>query len=187
MASFSGKVIAITGGASGIGLATSKLLASRGARISIADLHPELDNVAKLISDSTGNSDVMAVKVDIRDTASVKSWIEQTVAKFGRLDGAANIAGVFGASDDKTVAEEDEKNWQFMLDVNLTGLMHCLREEVPHINAGGSVVNAASILSTRGWGGAAAYSASKHGVVGLTKSVAKEVGKNGVRVNCIAP
>lgn len=187
MATFTGKVIAVTGGASGIGLATAKLLASRGAKVSIADFHPDVASVSKLISDGTGNPDVLAVKVDVRDVASVKSWIEQTVTKFGRLDGAANIAGVFRSYDDKTVADEDDNNWQFMLDVNLTGLMHTMREQIPHMTSNSSVVNAASILATRGWGGAAAYSASKHGVVGLTKSAAKEVGKKGIRVNCIAP
>ena len=187
MASLKGKVIVVTGGGSGIGLATSKLLASRGAKVSIADIHPDLDSVAKDVSNSTGNPDVLAVNVDIRDVASVKSWIEQTVSKFGQLDGAANIAGVFRAYDDRSVAQEDEQNWQFMIDVNLTGLMHCMREEISQIKSGGSVVNAASILATRGWGGAAAYSASKHGVVGLTKSAAKEVGKKGIRVNCFAP
>ena len=187
MASLAGKVIVVTGGASGIGLATSKHLASRGAKVSIADLHSDLETVGKSITESTGNPDVLTIKVDIREIESIKSWIEQTVAKFGQLDGAANMAGVYKAYTDKTVAEEDEKNWQFMLDVNLTGVMHCLREEIPCMKSGGSVVNAASILATRGWGGAAAYSASKHGVVGLTKSAAKEVGKKGIRVNCIAP
>jgi NAD(P)-dependent dehydrogenase (short-subunit alcohol dehydrogenase family) len=187
MASFKGKVIAITGGASGIGLATSKLLVSRGAKVSLADLHPDLESAGNSIRESTGSSDVLTVEVDVRAVESIKSWINQTVARFGRLDGAANLAGVYKAYNDKTVAEEDEKNWHFMLDVNLTGVMHCLREEIPQISSGGSVVNAASILATRGWGGAAAYSASKHGVVGLTKSAAKEVGKKGIRVNCIAP
>ena len=187
MASFEGKVIAITGGASGIGLATAKLLASRGAKVSIADLHQDLENIANSVIEDSGNNQVIATKVDVRSTDSVSAWIDRTVQQFGQLDGAANVAGVFKAFDDKTVADEDEKNWQFMMDVNLTGVMHCMRSEIPHIKQGGSVVNAASILATRGWAGAAAYSASKHGVVGLTKSAAKEVGKNGIRINCIAP
>lgn len=188
MSGIHGKVIAITGGASGIGFATAKLLASKGARISIGDLHPNLDNVVNEIGNATGNGEIFAREVDVRDTESVASWIEATVQRFGQLNGAANIAGVFKAFDDRTVAEEDEGNWKFMLDVNLTGLMHCMRAEIPHmVNTGGSIVNAASILSTRGWQGAAAYSASKHGVVGLTKSAAREIGGKGVRVNCVAP
>jgi NAD(P)-dependent dehydrogenase (short-subunit alcohol dehydrogenase family) len=85
------------------------------------------------------------------------------------------------------VETEDDKNWDFMLSVNLTGVMHCLRAQIPHLCFGGSIVNAASILGIQGAAGSAAYSASKHGVVGLTRSSAKEVGKKGIRVNAIAP
>lgn len=187
MAGFEGKVIAITGGASGIGLATAKLLASKGAKISIADLHPSLEEVAESIRSSTGNPHVLASKVDVQSSESVTQWIENTVTSFGQLDGAANIAGVYRNFKDRTVATEDEKNWQLMIDVNLTGTMRCMRAQLPHMKSDSSIVNAASILATRGWAGAAAYSSSKHGVVGLTKSAAKEVGKNGIRVNCVAP
>lgn len=187
-AQLQGKVIALTGGASGIGLATAHLLASRGAKVSIADLHPNLEEVAKSVISATGNPNVIATKVDIRDVDAVAAWIERTVKEFGPLDGAANMAGVYQMSPNGTIAQEDQKNWEFMLDVNLTGAMHCMRAELSHMNPnGGSIVNAASILATRGWAGACAYSASKHGVVGLTKSAAREVGLNGVRVNCIAP
>ncbi|EON69201.1 hypothetical protein W97_08560 [Coniosporium apollinis CBS 100218] len=187
MASLQGKVIALTGGASGIGLATAKILASRGAKVSIADLHPNLEGAATEIKDATGSADLMTVKVDVRNIESVTAWIEQTKSEFGQLDGAANLAGVFKAFGDRGIESEDEENWQFMIDVNLTGVMHCMRAQIPHIKSGGSIVNAASVLANRGWKGAAAYSASKHGVVGLTKSAAKEIGKKGIRVNCIAP
>lgn len=137
-------------------MATSKLLALRGAKVAVADLHPNVEAVGKLIRECMGNSKVLAVKIDIREVQSVKSWIEQTVARFGRLEGAANLAGVYKTYNDKTVAGEEEKNWLFMLNVNLTGVMHCLREEIPHMKSGGSVVNAVGILATRGWSGAAA-------------------------------
>ena len=88
MASMRGKVTVVTGGASGIGLATSKLLASRGAKVSIADLHPDLEIVGKSIIESTGNPDVLAIKVDVRDVESIKSWIERTVAN---CEGCASI------------------------------------------------------------------------------------------------
>jgi NAD(P)-dependent dehydrogenase (short-subunit alcohol dehydrogenase family) len=128
----------------------------------------------------------MAVKIDVRNSESVVDWIKQTVKTYGRLDGAANIAGVFKGSDG-TVETEDDATWDFMMGVNLKGVMHCLRAELPHLGKGASIVNAASILGIMGAAGSASYSASKHGVVGLTRSAAKEVGPKGVRVNCIAP
>lgn len=125
--------------------------------------------------------------VDVRKQDTVDAWIKKTIDTFGKLDGAANLAGVFKAPSDKTIETEDEANWDFMMDVNLKGLMHCLKAELPQMGQGGSIVNAASILGVTGGLGSAAYSSSKHGVVGLTRSAAKEVGKKGVRVNAIAP
>jgi len=185
---FENKVVVITGAASGIGLATAKLLASRGARLSMADVNEKnLDAAAAEISDLTSSAKFMTAVVDVRNIKSVNEWIKKTKAQFGKIDGAANIAGVFKAFADTSVGEEDENNWNFMLDVNLTGAMHCMRAELPEMGSGGAIVNTASILGITGSAGAAAYSASKHGVVGLTRSAAREVGKRNIRVNCIAP
>ena len=185
---FENKVVVITGAASGIGLATAKLLASRGASLSIADLNEKnLEAAEKAISSLTPGAKVITAAVDVRNVQSVNNWIKKTKAHFGKIDGAANIAGVFKAFVDNSVGEEDENNWNFMLDVNLTGAMHCMRAELPELGSGGAIVNAASILGITGSAGAAAYSASKHGVVGLTRSAAKEVGKRNIRVNCVAP
>ena len=183
-----GKVVAITGGASGIGLATAKLLAARGALLSLADVQDKaLKDAAKAIKTEVSAAQVLTFQVDVRDSDSVVAWIKATVEKFGKLDCAANLAGVFKASQGGTVETENQDNWDFMLAVNLTGVMHCLRAELPHMTAGASIVNAASILGLQGAIGSAAYSASKHGVVGLTRSTAKDVGKRGIRVNMIAP
>jgi len=180
-----GKVIAITGGASGIGLATAKLLASRGAKLSLADVQESALQEAASSIKSAGHGEVHTCVVDVRKAESVEAWVKQVIDTFGQLDCCANIAGVFRAGT--SIEAENENTWDFMISVNLTGVMHCLRAQLPHMKKGGSVVNAASILGIYGAPGSASYVASKHGVVGLTRSAAKDVGKRGIRVNCFAP
>lgn len=123
MANVNGKVIAITGGASGIGLATAKVLASRGAKISIADVSE--DNLAKAsrsIKEYAPNSeDVLTRRLDVRNFSEVQAWIKATIEKFGKLDGAANIAGTVGTNfSGYTLANEDEEQWDLIIGVNLT-------------------------------------------------------------------
>ncbi|KAK2593453.1 Short-chain dehydrogenase/reductase aba4 [Conoideocrella luteorostrata] len=185
--SFSGRVYAITGGASGIGLATAKLLASRDATICIADL-----NVASLSSASqffaSTNAAFSARQVDVSNRREVDSWIVSIIDQFGRLDGAANIAGVIGENHSTgTIADLEDDEWDRIIGVNLTGCMYCLRAELRVIADGGSIVNMASIHGTNAMAKHAAYGASKHGVVGLTKAAAKENGHREVRVNAVAP
>lgn len=177
--------ICITGGASGIGLACAKLFAARGARVSIADVQEKaLQDAEVAIKSATPVAEVMTAVVDVRDAEACNKWIEETVKRFGRLDGAANLAGVFkGVS----LTKEDGSAWDFCIGINLTGVKNCMQAELKHLKKGGSMVNAASILGISGDGEAAAYSVSKHGVVGLTRSAAKEYGPKGVRINGIAP
>ncbi|KAL3486869.1 hypothetical protein BJX62DRAFT_241555 [Aspergillus germanicus] len=189
MIDLSNKVIVLTGGASGIGRATALLLASLGARLSIADLQQEaLESVAKEIK-AAGYGDVLTTKVDVRQADAVEAWIQETVKWAGRIDGAANLAGVIGKSIGLAgIKETDSEEWDFIMDVNLKGLMHCMRAELKVLADKGSVVNAASIAGLMGFPRNAAYCASKHGVIGLSRSAAKEVGSSqGIRVNCIAP
>jgi NAD(P)-dependent dehydrogenase (short-subunit alcohol dehydrogenase family) len=188
MMPLTGKVIAITGAASGIGLATAHVLASRGAILSLADVQKEaLAQVASAISEKYGNSAHTYV-LDVRSRQSVDAWTAEIISKFGCLDGAANLAGVIGKSiGTKGIQDTEEEEWDFIIGVNLTGVFHCLRSQLSVIASGGSVVNAASIAGLMGRAMNGAYSASKHGVIGLTRSAAKEVGVRNVRVNCIAP
>ncbi|KAL4926324.1 SDR family NAD(P)-dependent oxidoreductase [Aspergillus undulatus] len=188
MIDFSGKVIALTGGASGIGRATALRLASLGAKVSIGDLQQApLEAVANEIKEA-GHEDVFIRTIDVRTSESVETWIRETVEWGGRLDGAANLAGVIGKTIGLTgVKEIDSEEWDFIMDINLKGVMHCMRAELRVMADNGSIVNASSIAGIQGFPRNAAYSASKHAVIGLTRSAAKEVGEQGIRVNSIAP
>jgi NAD(P)-dependent dehydrogenase (short-subunit alcohol dehydrogenase family) len=181
------KVIVITGAASGIGLETARLLARQGANLSLADIQsaPLKDLETELQQAGTR---VTSHVVDIRDRAAVESWIALTISQFGKLDGAANLAGVIGKQSNAVeIADVDDDDWDFVMGVNVTGLRNCLRAQVPHCKAGASIINAASILGVIGAPKNLAYCASKHAVVGMTRAAAKELGPKGVRVNCICP
>jgi NAD(P)-dependent dehydrogenase (short-subunit alcohol dehydrogenase family) len=181
------KVIVITGAASGIGLETARLLASKGAKLSLADLQeiPLKELEAEL---KQAGTQVTAHIVDIRDRKAVEAWIAATISQFGKLDGAANLAGVIGKQSNAVeIADVDDDDWDFVMDVNVTGLRNCLRAQVPHFNEGAAIVNAASILGVIGAPKNLAYCASKHAVVGMTRAAAKELGPKKIRVNCICP
>lgn len=186
--SLKGRAYAITG-VSGIGLAVARLLHSSGALVSLADIsEPALKSAHEALD---RDASVLTSIVDVTSADSVNAWIAATVEKFGRLDGAANMAGAIGKHHGiRPLSEQDDDEWDLIMRVNVTGLMHCLRAQVRAIQAGeggrGSIVNASSIQGLRGFAMHAAYSASKHAVVGLTRSVAKEVGP-AVRVNAVAP
>jgi NAD(P)-dependent dehydrogenase (short-subunit alcohol dehydrogenase family) len=183
-----GKVIAVTGAASGIALATAHLLASRGATLSLADVQEEALAAASSEISKIHKTQIHTFVLDVRSRESVDSWTAEIIQKFGKLDGAANLAGVIGKSIGiHGVADIVEEEWDFIIGVNLTGVMHCMRAQMNVIEEGGSIVNAASIAGLMGRAKNGAYSASKHGVIGLTRSAAKEIGVKGVRVNCIAP
>ncbi|KAF1939720.1 NAD(P)-binding protein [Clathrospora elynae] len=189
MSSFNGRVIAITGAASGIGLATAHILASRGANLSIADVNAEaLRTVEMDLKFKFPSTQVLSYVLDVRKEDQVAGWIGRVMEVFGRLDGAANLAGVIGKSIGiKGIAELDVEEWDFILDVNLKGVMLCLKHELGVMKVNASIVNASSIAGVVGMPNNAAYTASKHAVIGLTRSAAKEVGGRGVRVNAICP
>lgn len=204
-----GKVFAITGGASGIGLATAKILSSRGAIVCIGDIDPAALSAAETLFNTqaaSGPAPHKVTRLDVTNRLEVDAWIEGIVSTFGRLDGAANVAGIIGKAHGKdAVVDLDDDEWDHILKVNLTGMMYCLRAELRRVWAGGSIVNVSSIHGVKGtfhlsplnytfltfhppgFAQHAAYDASKHGVIGLTKAAAQENGPREVRVNAVAP
>ncbi|KAF9884553.1 hypothetical protein FE257_001498 [Aspergillus nanangensis] len=189
MASLKDKVIAITGAASGIGRATAQECASRGASLALSDIDEAMLStvVAEL---SAQGIPVIGTRVDVSSSDSVDDWISKVVQHFGKLDGAANIAGVAGRPGGKifeNITDITNEHWEFIMGINLTGVFYCLRAQLRIMQPGASIVNVASIAGIMGRPGIAAYSTSKHGVIGLTRSAAKEVGDRRIRVNALAP
>ncbi|KAH8177027.1 enoyl-(Acyl carrier protein) reductase domain-containing protein [Sarocladium implicatum] len=183
-----GKLIAITGCASGIARGTAEFLASQGCIVAMADYNAvDLQQVADALT-KAGHTVVPTV-LDVTDEKAVDAWIDGTVAKFGRpLDGAVNLAGVVPkVINIERIEEHNTPDWKWVLDVNLNGTFYCLRAEIRNMARGGSIVNTSSIAGLIGLPMNAAYGASKHAVIGLTRCAAKEVGDREIRVNCVAP
>ncbi|KAL8723240.1 MAG: hypothetical protein Q9225_000430 [Loekoesia sp. 1 TL-2023] len=189
MASFEGKVIAITGAASGIGLATAHLLAARGATLSIADIREEpLKAAVDSITEASPNAKLHSKTVNVVSSQEVEAWIEEIVSQLGKIDGAANLAGVTGKSTTKTpVTDIEESDFDFIISVNLKGVFNCMKAQLKRMKGPASIVNASSIAGIRGYPMSLAYCASKHAVVGMTATAAHEYAPSNIRVNAIAP
>jgi NAD(P)-dependent dehydrogenase (short-subunit alcohol dehydrogenase family) len=137
MATFDGKVVALTGAASGIGLATAQLLASRGAILSIGDTDQAgLDAALSTLWQNSGKH--IATVVDVRSSKAVNAWLDDTVARLGKLDAFASVAGV--CVYNSPLAEETDEHWDFVMDVNAKGVFNCTRAALKHLPFGGSIV-----------------------------------------------
>lgn len=186
MTSFDGKVIAVTGAASGIGKAVAQVLHSRGASLALSDINiDQLKSVAEELTSKDSKQKVITTQLDVTKTDAVNDWITSTVRDLGQLNGAANIAGVFRKRP--TFVEHTDEDWDFIMSINSTGVFKCIRAELQHMADGGSIVNAASLAGLTGSPNMVAYNASKHAVIGMTKAAAKEGGPRQIRVNAIAP
>ncbi|MBU1821716.1 MAG: SDR family oxidoreductase [Bacteroidetes bacterium] len=185
---FKGKVALVTGGSFGIGRATAVAFAARGANVVVADwIEDEDEHTLKQIKEANPAVEAIFVKCDVSDGKQVENMIDQTIQKFGRLDFAFNNAGIEGTQ--AMTQDCTEENWDKTIGINLKGVFLCMKYQLPHLlkSGSGSIVNCASVAGLIGFPGLPAYVASKHAVVGLTKSVALETAKQGVRINAVCP
>lgn len=175
-------VALVTGGGSGIGQATARLLAARGAGVVVADID---EGAAQATAAEIGAA---AVRVDVADTTSVEAMIAFAVERFGGLDWACNIAGI--APRPKPFVEHTHDDWQRTIDVNLSGVFFCMQHELRQMLAqgrGGAIVNMSSGAGVVPAPGQPQYTAAKHGVLGLTKQAAQEFAAAGIRTNAVLP
>ncbi len=183
---FSGQVALITGAASGIGAATAEAFAAAGASVVLADVQVE---AGEALTKKLQQRDAKAifVKADMSIESDVKGMVQTAVQTFGRLDIAYNNAGIEGTAAD--VVECSNEIWDRTLNINLRGVFWCMKYEIPEMLkvGGGAIVNCSSIAGVVGFNAMPAYVASKHGVIGLTKTTALDYANRGIRVNAVCP
>lgn len=182
---FENKVVLITGGSSGIGKATALTFARQGASVAIADLAEDTGKqTVQEITQEGGNAHF--IRADISQPAQVHNMVEEVSARFGRIDYCVNSAGIDG--ERVRTDQYSETMFDKVMEINVKGVWLCLQAQLPYLmKNGGSIVNIASVAGLQGFPGHCAYSASKHAVIGLTKTAAVEFVRYGIRINAVCP
>lgn len=183
---FAGKVALVTGAGSGIGAAVSRQLGAEGARVVVADINGDAAHAVAADICSSGGTAYPTV-VDVAKAGEVEKLVESVVQTHGGLHLAVNNAGIDGVR--RATADYPLDDWDKLININLNGVFYCMKYEIAAMAAqgGGSIVNMSSILGSVGLPTASAYTAAKHGIVGLTKVAAIEYAKRGVRINAVGP
>ena len=179
---FENKVVMVTGGAAGIGRVTAENFAKEGAKIAICDVNPEAGEAALKVLGPEASFE----KVDVADSASVSSWVDTVFEKYGQIDVLVNNAGI---TRDSLIMRMKEADWDAVISVNLKSAFNCVKavSKIMVKQRSGRIINLASVVGVMGNPGQANYVASKAGMIGLTKTVAKELGARGITVNAVAP